>query len=48
MTTVYSTPTACPHCSGVGTLVYHSGVCPKIKSIEYNPDGSIKKIEYKD
>jgi hypothetical protein len=31
----------CMHCDN-----YHSGVCSKIKSIEYYPDGTIKKVEY--
>jgi len=31
----------CPHCG-----MFHSGVCPKIKSIEYFPNGSVKKVEY--
>lgn len=32
----------CIHC-GAGS---HDGQCPKIKSVEYHPDGSIKKVEY--
>jgi hypothetical protein len=31
----------CPHC---GT--WHSGSCPRIKSITYRGDGSIERIEY--
>jgi len=27
---------------------YHSGPCPKIKRVEYYPDGTIKSIEYKE
>lgn len=38
----------CPYCSGNGVTVYHNGQCPKIKSVEYHPDGTVKKIEYKD
>lgn len=25
---------------------YHTGVCPKIKAIEYHPDGAIKRVEF--
>lgn len=31
----------CGHCGG-----YHTGVCPRIKAIEYHPDGRVKRIEY--
>ena len=31
----------CQHCG-----CYHQGTCPRIKSIEYYLNGSIKKIEY--
>ena len=39
---------ACPYCSSDNCLVYHSGKCPKVKSIEYYPDGTIKKVEFND
>lgn len=32
----------CPWCEG-----YHSGPCPQVKVIEYHPNGTIKKIEYR-
>ncbi len=32
---------ACVHCG-----MWHTGVCPRIKSIEYYPNGMIKKIIY--
>lgn len=32
----------CGHCG-----VSHVGMCPFIKSIEYYPNGTIKRIEYK-
>lgn len=35
----------CPHC-GRNTL--HLGPCPNIKAIEYHPNGTIKRIEYRD
>ena len=38
----------CPYCSHDGCKVYHYGVCPKVKAIEYYPDGTIKRIEYKE
>lgn len=33
----------CGHCGA-----WHQGQCPRIKSIEYWPDGTIKKVEYHD
>lgn len=38
----------CPYCSNDITKVYHTGKCPKIKSIEYYPNGKTKKIEFKE
>lgn len=38
----------CELCSDETTKIYHYGRCPKIKSIEYYPDGQIKKIEFRD
>jgi hypothetical protein len=32
----------CRHCGS-----YHSGPCPFIKAIEYFPDGTIKRVEYR-
>lgn len=32
---------ACGHCG-----VYHSGPCPRVKAIEYYPNGTIKRVEY--
>ena len=37
---------SCPYCSGDGDYIYHSGVCPKIKEIEYYPNGTIKKVTF--
>ena len=39
---------ACPHCSGPYNSVAHVGPCPKIKAIEYHPNGAIKRIEYRE
>jgi hypothetical protein len=30
----------CSYCGG-----WHTGMCPRIKSIDYYPDGSIKHVE---
>ena len=47
-TTAGINPEPCPWCSkGLGP-VYHSGKCPKVKSVEYYPNGSVKKIEFKE
>jgi hypothetical protein len=32
---------SCFHCGGI-----HLGMCPRIKCIEYYPDGVIKRVEY--
>ena len=37
---------ACPWCSGEYTNVIHSGPCPRIKAIEYHPNGTIKRVEF--
>ena len=38
-----SGPKKCSHCEQ-----YHQGVCPRVKSIEYFPDGAVKRVEYHD
>jgi hypothetical protein len=38
---VTKTPAYCGHCG-----FYHAPPCPRIKAIEYHPDGSVKRIEY--
>lgn len=47
---INGTPGSCPWCSNpqAGSLTYHQGPCPRVKSVEYNPDGSIKKVEFRD
>lgn len=35
--------TSCEHCGG-----WHSGQCPRVKAVEYWPNGTVKKIEYHD
>lgn len=32
----------CGWCNG-----YHSGRCPKVKAIEYHPNGTVKRVEFK-
>ena len=38
----------CPWCSQphLGSYVYHGAACPKVKAIEYYPNGMIKRIEF--
>ena len=43
-----SLPGACPHCSSPFQAVMHAGPCPRIKAIEYHPNGAVKRIEYKE
>jgi hypothetical protein len=39
----------CPYCSQYPySFVVHSGKCPKVKSIEYHNNGTIKKVEFND
>lgn len=33
--------TNCPHCGMI-----HQTTCPRIRAIDYNPDGSVKRIEF--
>lgn len=41
-TSGYSSPSQCPICG-----MWHGPICPSVKAIEYYPDGSIKRIEYR-
>lgn len=38
----------CPYCSNSWIRVDHDGICPKVKSIEYYPDGTVKRVELRD
>ena len=40
-------PQPCPWCSGPWNKVYHSGVCPRVRAIEYHPNGTVKRIEFR-
>ena len=39
---------ACRWCSGNGLSVFHQGTCPRVKSIEYDGSGNVKKVEFKE
>jgi hypothetical protein len=32
---------SCVHCGGI-----HATTCPRIKAIEYNADGTVKRVEF--
>jgi hypothetical protein len=34
-------PTHCVHCG-----CWHAGACPRVKAVEYHPDGTVKRVEY--
>ena len=36
-----------PKCHYCGTWP-HDGLCPRIRAIEYHPDGTVKRVELKD
>lgn len=38
--------TAAVYCNWCGA--YHIGACWRVKSIEYNPDGTVKRVEFHD
>jgi len=38
-----SMPRFCGHCGS-----WHGPACPRVKAIEYYPDGTIKRVEYND
>lgn len=41
--------TRLPSCSAMPSCRYcgcwHNGTCPKVKAIEYHPDGSVRRVE---
>ena len=39
-------PGACRWCSSAYQATFHGGPCPNVRSIEYHPDGTIKRIEF--
>jgi hypothetical protein len=47
--TLLTSPGGCPWCSSTLNIVLHGGgPCPRVKSIEYHPDGTIKRVEFND
>lgn len=40
----------CPYCSNpeIKYYIVHNGQCPKIKAIEYDPQGNIKRVVFKE
>ena len=38
----------CPWCSSESKGIVHTGPCPRIKSIEYHKNGTIKRVEFND
>lgn len=45
-TILYFTMSPCPYCSTTAQQTYHSGLCPKVKAIEYYPNGTVKRVEF--
>ena len=43
---MFNSTITCPHCSGGGVQVIHNGPCPRVKAIEYFPDGTPKRVEF--
>lgn len=41
MTSTAITQPACVYCGA-----WHSGTCPKVKSIEYHENGTVKRVEF--
>lgn len=37
-------PGACHWCSTKDQATFHGGMCPRIRTIEYYPDGQVKHI----
>jgi hypothetical protein len=35
-------------CGLCGSVAEHSGICPRVKAMEYHPNGTIKRIEFHD
>ncbi len=39
----------CPWCSTETMKIFHTGYqCPRVKAVEYYPDGRVKRVEYRD
>jgi len=38
---------SCPYCGTDTSVVYHfGGMCPRVKVIEYFPNGAVKRVEF--
>lgn len=44
--TGFAMPGVCRWCSTPTSQTVHNGPCPKIRSIKYRPDGSVKSVEF--
>lgn len=42
----FSMPGACPWCSSGMSATFHNGPCPRLKAIEYHPNGMIRRVEF--
>lgn len=42
MSTGSNDQTKCPYCG-----MFHTAICHTVKAIEYHPDGSMKRVEFK-
>lgn len=46
---VWGSSQACNWCSSGATFMWHNGLCPRVKAIEYHRDGwRIKRVEFFD
>lgn len=43
-----SFPGTCPYCSSPTRATFHNGPCPRVKAIEYHPNGAVKRVEFHD
>ena len=39
-------PGGCPYCSSPSQTVIHGGTCPRVKAIEYDQYGCVKRVEF--
>lgn len=42
MTTTTDVGRFCEYCGNA----FHHGICPKVKAMEYFPDGTVKRVEF--
>lgn len=37
----------CPYCSSTNSIIWHdSGVCPRVRALEYYANGTIRRVEF--